>query len=72
MLGFDWLCCPDEVIVEPVGCTGSSGYALVSGDDGTPPPEGLNCLFILLDEWELNKHCSYLSNQRLAKLRSDF
>ena len=44
----------------------------MSGDDGTPPPEGLSCLFILLDEWEVNKHCSYLSNQRLAKLRFDF
>ena len=51
---------------------GSSGYPLVSGDDGTPSPEGLDCPFILPDEWEVNKYCSALSDQRLTKLRSDF
>ena len=51
---------------------GSPGYTLVSGDDGSPPSEGLDCPFILPDEWEVNKHYSSLSNKRLAKLRSEF
>ena len=51
---------------------GSSSYASVSRDDGSPPFEGLNRPFILLEEWEVNKYCSSLFDKRLAKLRSEF
>ena len=51
---------------------GSSGYALVSEDDGSPPFEGLDCPFILPNEWEVNKHCYSIYDNRLAKLCSEF
>ena len=50
----------------------SFGYASVSGDNGSPLSEGLDHPFILPNEWEVNKHYSSLSNNRQAKLRSEF
>nr|POE53761.1 hypothetical protein CFP56_23301 [Quercus suber] len=41
---------------------GLSGYASVSKDDGTPPPYRLDRPFILPNKWEVNKHCSSLSD----------
>jgi len=49
-----------------------SGSTSVSGDGASSPFEGLDRPFILLDEWEVNKHCSSLSERRLLKIRSEF
>ena len=50
----------------------SFGYASVSGDNGSPLYEGLDHPFILPNEWEVNKHCYSIYDNRLAKLCSEF
>ena len=51
---------------------GLSGTTSVSGDSDSSPSEGPDCPFILLDEWEVNNHCSSLSKKRLLKIQSKF
>ena len=48
---------------------GLSGLTLASGDDDSSSSEGPDCHFILLDDWEVNKHCSSLSAKRLLKIQ---
>ena len=51
---------------------GLSGSATTRGDDDSSLSEGPDCPFIVPYDWEVNKHCSFLSAKRLLKIQIGF
>ena len=49
-----------------------SSSTSVSGDDDSSSSKGSDRPFILPNDWEVNKHCSSLSDKRLFKIRFEF